>query len=170
MEIWRNKPGRDDLSLAAALGSSPDAARRLAAMVQDPGIARIDSFVAGCSARAFHDRERRDRPRGERRPDGRRSAGFRPAGRPLAKRRRGTAGQPGAGDDVSRCRRSSARRRGCLGFWGGFWRQRLGMVETIKAEDFLASWEAEYRAEFPQHAPEAVFFLTAAGPAAFRVC
>ena len=52
------------------------------------------------------------------------------------------------------------------GFGGSVW----ALVEAVAAEDFLASWEAQYRAEFPEHAPLARFFATAAGPAAFRVC
>jgi hypothetical protein len=44
------------------------------------------------------------------------------------------------------------------------------MVEAATADSFLASWADAYRREFPQNAGVSTFFLTGAGPAAFRVC
>ena len=52
------------------------------------------------------------------------------------------------------------------GFGGSVW----ALVEADRADGFLAAWADAYRADFPQHAPLASFFLTGAGPAAFRVC
>jgi galactokinase len=42
LDLWRRRTGRDDASLAGALDSSPDAAERLAAMLESPGGAGID--------------------------------------------------------------------------------------------------------------------------------
>ena len=52
------------------------------------------------------------------------------------------------------------------GFGGSVW----ALVETARAEEILAAWADAYGAEFPQHAGHAEFFITGAGPAAFRVC
>ncbi len=68
---------------------------------------------------------------------------------------------------------ASARRLGAAaasafgaGFGGSVW----ALVETAGADGFLAAWADQYRAEFPQHAERSHFFITGAGPAAFRVC
>ncbi|MGA2068260.1 MAG: galactokinase family protein [Thermoguttaceae bacterium] len=51
------------------------------------------------------------------------------------------------------------------GFGGSVW----ALVGAREADAFLARWAEVYRQEFPQHAATAKFFLTAAGPAAFRI-
>ena len=52
------------------------------------------------------------------------------------------------------------------GFGGSVW----ALVEKPQTERFLAAWSESYRAKFPEIAPAASFFTTAAGPAAFQVC
>ena len=52
------------------------------------------------------------------------------------------------------------------GFGGSVW----AMVEAAQADSFLTAWADAYRRKFPQSAESSTFFLTAAGPAAFRVC
>jgi len=68
---------------------------------------------------------------------------------------------------------AAARRNGAVaasafgaGFGGSVW----AMVEAAAADAFLTAWADAYRREFPQHAASSTFFLTGAGPAAFRVC
>jgi galactokinase len=51
------------------------------------------------------------------------------------------------------------------GFGGGVW----ALARTAVAEAFLTAWARAYRQEFPQHADTSKFFLTAAGPAAFKI-
>jgi galactokinase len=51
------------------------------------------------------------------------------------------------------------------GFGGGVW----ALVETTRAADFLESWAAAYHGRFPERATASSFFLTGAGPAAFRI-
>ena len=51
------------------------------------------------------------------------------------------------------------------GFGGGVW----ALVETARAADFLESWAAAYHGRFPERAASSSFFLTGAGPAAFRI-
>ena len=65
---------------------------------------------------------------------------------------------------------AAAGGRGRLGLWGGLWRQRLGTGGNGPGRRLSRRLGRPYRSEFPQHAPLADFFLTAAGPAAFRVC
>jgi len=52
------------------------------------------------------------------------------------------------------------------GFGGSVW----AMVEQTYADSFLTAWADAYGRKFPQNAPASTFFLTAAGPAALRVC
>jgi len=51
------------------------------------------------------------------------------------------------------------------GFGGSVW----ALVELARGGQFLAAWAEDYRRRFPREARSAAFFLTAAGPAAFRV-
>jgi galactokinase len=171
-DLWRRQTGRDDPHLAAALGSAPDAAENLRAV-----FARGAGGEAGFSPAALMSRlehfiveDQEIIPA---------------AGRALA------AGDlPRFGELVDRSQKAaegllgnqipqtihlaaSARRLGAVaasafgaGFGGSVW----AMVATARAEGFLGSWSAAYREKFPQSAQAATFFLTAAGPAAFRVC
>jgi galactokinase len=52
------------------------------------------------------------------------------------------------------------------GLGGSVW----ALVKTAEVDDFLAAWAAQYHEKFPQHAQSSCFFVTGAGPAAFRVC
>jgi galactokinase len=52
------------------------------------------------------------------------------------------------------------------GFGGSVW----ALVEAAAGDSFLTAWADAYRQEFPQNAESSLFFLTGAGPAAFRVC
>ena len=189
----RRRPGKVQCGLAAGLGpgrameagdrprrSAPGgragqrAGRRGATSnrcCERPTPTEFDRACAGRAARALHDRKRRDHSRSGRRAGRGRSAGVRPAGRSVADK-------PPSNCWATRCRRPSslaaaARRLGAAaasafgaGFGGSVW----ALVQADRAEGFLAAWADAYRADYPQHAPLASFFLTAAGPAAFRVC
>lgn len=170
MEIWRNKTGRDDLHLAAALSSSPGAAAQLAAMVQ--ASASNESIRSALAARLEHFAIES----GEIVPeasDALAGGDLQAFGRLVDRSQRAAEQLLGNQVPETMYLAAAARRLGAVaasafgaGFGGSVW----ALVESGSTEDFLASWEAEYRAEFPERAPEAAFFLTAAGPAAFRVC
>ena len=51
------------------------------------------------------------------------------------------------------------------GFGGAVW----ALVPRSIAADFLNAWKQDYNARFPQHAPNASFFLTSPGPPASRI-
>jgi galactokinase len=51
------------------------------------------------------------------------------------------------------------------GFGGSVW----ALLRQDDALRSLAEWRASYECEFPQHARDADFFLTSAGPAASRL-
>ena len=51
------------------------------------------------------------------------------------------------------------------GFGGSVW----ALARVDQTEAFLTAWACAYRQAFPQHAQASTFFLTAAGPAAFRI-
>ena len=139
VELWRRETGRDDPHLAAALGSSPDAAERLEAIVKaadeaDLGgfdrtalLTRLEHFMveSGEIIPAAGDALAR-----------RRSALVRPAGRSLATRRRATAGQSDARDGFLGRVGPDARRRGRIGVWRRLRRQRLGVGQDVGSRRF----------------------------------
>jgi len=68
---------------------------------------------------------------------------------------------------------ASARKHGAAaasafgaGFGGSVW----AMIEADRAESFLADWSQDYGKNLAANAERSEFFLTGAGPAAFRVC
>ena len=50
------------------------------------------------------------------------------------------------------------------GFGGSVW----ALVAVDRIDDFLAAWQRSYAERFPDRAPQATFFPTAAGPALCR--
>jgi len=71
------------------------------------------------------------------------------------------------------CLAATARAQGALAasaFGAGFGGSAWALVETARAESFLADWAAAYRQEFPARADAASFFVAGAGSAAFQVC
>jgi galactokinase len=170
LEIWRHNSNRDDPHLAAALSTSSDAAERLHAMVK--ATTTSESLRSALTARLDHF----SLESGELIPEAGESllrGNLRTFGRLVDRSQR--AAEQLLGNQVPETvfLAASARQLGAAaasafgaGFGGSVW----ALVETRKADDFLASWQSQYRAEFPERAPESTFFLTAAGPAAFRVC
>lgn len=171
-DLWRRATGRGDLHLAAALASEPDAAERFRSVVAGAGESAAGFPRAALMARLEHfiveDQEV-----------------IPAAGQALA-----NGDLPRFGEAVDRSQKAaeellgnqvpetihlaaSARRLGAVaasafgaGFGGSVW----SLVEAGRAEALLAAWSAAYHENFPQHAQASTFFLTSAGPAAFRVC
>jgi galactokinase len=169
-ELWRRETGRDDPHLAAALGSAPDAAQRLESLLKT-----VDT--AGFDRAALVDRlEHFMIESGEILPEaGEALAGgdLRAFGRLVDQSQQAAEQLLGNQVPETAFLAAAARRLGAAaasafgaGFGGSVW----ALVEADRADGFLAAWAEAYRADFPQHAPAASFFLTGAGPAAFRVC
>jgi len=169
LDLWRRETGRDDESLAAALAAEPDAAQRLTDLLRS---ARTDEFdPAALTARLEHflTENREVIP----------AAGDALARGDLAEfgrlvDRSQEAAERLLGNQIPETAylAASARRLGAAaasafgaGFGGGVW----ALVETERGDGFLADWQADYTRAFPQHAAAASFFLTGAGPAAFRL-
>jgi galactokinase len=169
-QLWRRETGRDDPHLAAALGSRADAAERLESLLKRVDPAEFDR--AALTARLEHFMIES----GEIIPEaGDALAGgdLRAFGRLVDQSQQ--AAEQLLGNQVPETvfLAAAARRLGAAaasafgaGFGGSVW----ALVEADRADGFLAAWADAYRADFPQHAPLASFFLTGAGPAAFRVC
>lgn len=170
LDLWRRETGRDDPHLAAALGSSPGAAERLAAIARtatggefssEALLARLEHFIAES---------------GEIIPsagDALEGGDLRAFGRLVDRSQRGAEQLLKNQVPETVFLAASARKLGAaaassfgFGFGGGVW----ALVEEGLADDFLADWLEAYSAEFPSHVKRACFFATGAGPAAFRVC
>ncbi len=200
VELWRRETGRADPHLAAALGSSPQAADRLRTLVQEtdtlaegwalqcpvnlPAGRAGSSTAAPGAAVQLSPQQRALLARlehfilesGEIIPaagDALAGGDLRLFGRLVDRSQR--AAEQLLGNQVPETvfLASSARRLGAAaasafgaGFGGSVW----ALVEAASADGFLTAWSDAYGAAFPQRVPQARFFLTPAGPAAFRVC
>ena len=172
-ELWRRETGRDDPHLAAALGSSPDAAKRLKAIVKGAsGSAVGESAPAALLTRLEHFMVES----GEIIPaasDALARGDLRSFGRLVDQSQHAAERLLGNQTPETVFLASSARGLGAAaasafgaGFGGSVW----ALVKTSSADDFLAAWADAYREKFPEHTKLACFFATGAGPAAFRVC
>jgi len=165
VEKWRAATGSEPGTLADALASSPDAADRLRALADDtpdPGEraaqrARLDHFIfenaeivpavlEALASRAFGEFGR------------------------LVDRSQ-EAAEKLLGNQVPETSSLTrlARTQGAIassafgaGFGGSVW----ALVETSRAEAFLASWRRAYRAQYPRPAAASTFFVTRPGPGA----
>jgi len=169
-ELWRCETGRDDQHLGAALGSSPDAAERLKAIVKATTdgqstagtlLARLEHFMleSGEIIPAAGDALAR--------------GDLRVFGRLVDDSQRAAEQLLGSQTPETIFLAASARRLGAAAasaFGGGFGGSVWALVETPRADDFPSAWSDEYSENFPQHTERASFFATGAGPAAFRVC
>jgi len=194
-ELWRRETGRDDPHLAAALGSSPDAAERLKAIVRSWG-GSCASWDGSCTAipGATVQLSPQQSGAGQFTPEAllaRLDQFMLESGEIIP-----AAGDALAGGDLRAFGRlvdrsqhaaeqwlgnqtpetvflaASARRLGAAAasaFGGGFGGSVWALVETSKAGEFLSAWADAYCEDFPQHTKLARFFATGAGPAAFRV-
>jgi galactokinase len=168
-ELWRHETGREDPHLAAALGSSPDAAERLKEIVkaakQESGptalLTRLEHFMieSGEILPAASDAlERGD---------------LRSFGRLVDQSQHAAERLLGNQTPETVFLAASARGLGAAAasaFGGGFGGSVWALVKTTEVDEFLSAWADVYREKFPQHAKLASFFATGAGPAAFRVC
>jgi len=167
--LWRQKTGRHEVHLAAALAAGPEAAKRLARIVESaapeadrPALsARLEHFVIENEAILP-------------------AAGDALAAGDLATfgtlvDRSQHAAERLLGNQVPETIHLAAAARRCgaaaasafgAGFGGSVW----ALVEASAADEFLAAWSRAYQDAFPQHARAATFFVTAAGPAAFELC
>ncbi len=167
VEVWRESARQDDPHLAAVLARGPAAVDYLKSAVQTrmgreaaPLIARLDHFIAEniqilpAAGAALQ--------RGE----------LEEFGDLVDQSQRAAEELLGNQVPETSCLAIGAREAGAVaasafgaGFGGGVW----ALVEWSGADAFLASWADSYRRRFPQHAEHCSFFLTAAGPAAFRI-
>jgi galactokinase len=169
-ELWRRQTGREDPHMADALGSYPYAPEQLKKFVQT---VRHEEFEpAALSARLEHFMIES----GEIIPKAGRAlieGDLRRFGRLVDRSQQ--AAERLLGNQVPQTvyLAAAARENGAVaasafgaGFGGSVW----AMVETAKADLFLAAWADAYRRKFSQNAESCSFFTTTAGPAAFRVC
>jgi galactokinase len=169
-ELWRRETGLESPHLADALGSYPYAPEQFRKIL---AAARHEEFEAAeLMARLEHFMTES----GEIIPKAGRAlmeGNLRRFGR-LVDRSQQAAGQL-LGNQVPQTvyLAAAARENGAAaasafgaGFGGSVW----AMVEAAAADAFLAVWAEAYRRKFPQNAESSTFFLTGAGPAAFRVC
>jgi galactokinase len=170
LKLWRRETGRDDQHLAAALGSSPDAVERWKSWIatadvgdfdRDALAARLDHFIleSGEIIPEFHDALAAN--------------DWQAVGDLIDRSQRAAEEWLGNQTPETTALVASARRAGAVasssfgkGFGGSVW----ALVEASRADDMLTAWADEYRFEFAEHTQTSKFFLTVAGPAAFRVC
>jgi galactokinase len=159
LRVWRNRSGREDPTLFAALSSSPDARPMLEAWLDGhPGrealIARLDQFAAECQdiIPAVGDLLERGEVSGLGELVDRSQQGA----------ERGLANQVPETVHLQR----SARRLGAVaasafgaGFGGSVW----ALAPEERAAEFAASWEEDYLVTFPEQRGRAQFIRTAAG-------
>jgi len=171
---WRAATGRADATLAAALASSPDALERLQGILRDPAVGNVagDGFDA---SELLTRLEQFALESGQLVPeagDALERGDLEALGELVDRSQRGA--ELLLGNQVSETVHlaRSARALGATaasafgaGFGGSVW----ALVGRPVAEQFAESWKAEYAARFPERASGAVFFVTAAGPAAMRL-
>jgi len=159
LKVWRNRTGREDPTLFAALSSTPEARRMLEAWLEGhPGrealVARLDQFAAECFEiiPTVGDLLVRGEVSGLGELVDRSQQGA----------ERGLANQVPETVHLQR----SARRLGALaasafgaGFGGSVW----ALAPEERAAEIAAAWEEDYLVTFPQQRGRARFFRTAAG-------
>jgi galactokinase len=169
-DLWRRATGRDDPHLAAALASSPDAAGRLADAVRSAGLDRERTDALLARLRHFVGENQEILPAAVERFARSDVAAL----GPLVDRSQKLS-EDFLGNQIPQTIRLAALARSCgaaaasafgAGFGGSVW----ALVPTSEADRFLGAWSAAYAGEFPQNAAAASFFLSGAGPGAFRVC
>jgi galactokinase len=166
LEQWNRATGRDDVSMGAAIRSSPDASEQIRSVLERVTDAAFSSTSLVKRFEQFNLETARVIPA---------------AGDALAR-----GDLPGFGELVDQSQRAaewglenqidetlalvaSARKLGAVaasafgaGFGGSVW----ALVDSSTADDFLGKWSAGYAAAFPAAAKRATFFTTLAGPPA----
>lgn len=158
---WNEATGRRDLSLGAAVRSSPDARKRLEALLDEDGLRRrLEQFtteseeLVPAAGDCF--------VRGDL------------AGLGVLTDRSQRGAEAGLGNQVAETIHlaRSARRLGAAGasaFGAGFGGSVWALVREAVAEDFRERWAGDYRVAFPALARRSRFLLTRAGPSARRI-
>jgi galactokinase len=169
LDLWRRETGRDDASLAAALGAEPHATERLKDLLRSARSDAFDPSALTTRLEHFLTENQEILP----------AAGDALARGDLAEfgrlvDRSQQAAERLLGNQIPETAHlaGSARRLGAAaasafgaGFGGGVW----ALVDGGQADRLLSQWKSDYVRTFPQHAAGASFFLTGAGPAAFRL-
>jgi galactokinase len=160
LTAWRDATGRRDASLAAALGSAPDAAERLHRMVDASLHPRLEQFVA--ESEEIVPAAGDALARGDVASLG-----------PLVDRSQRLA-EEALGNQTpetvalargARALGAAAASAFGAGFGGSVW----ALVESSAAGAFLERWRDDYARAFPAAARQAVFFLTGAAEGMRRV-
>lgn len=168
LEAWCTATGRDDVSMAAAIASSPDARvliREILSAVSDAGfsrqslVERFDQFITESNEIIPAAGDALER--GKLNEFGRLVAlSQRGAERALENQIPETMVLVGQALELGAIAASAFG----AGFGGSVW----AMVDS-SPEDFRDQWKAQYTAVFPGRASHAEFFVTGAGPAALRL-
>jgi galactokinase len=172
LEIWRSTTGRDEPHLAAVLSTHPKAAEELREAVKmatsskgtlgekESLFKRLEHFelenqhLVPQATRALHEKDLRE------------------FGRLVCASQKHGAELLGNQLSETCYLADSARSLGAVaasafgaGFGGSVW----SMIETDVAQRYLERWREVYLQQFPQHAAQAEFFLSKAGPATLQV-
>lgn len=161
--LWRNKTGRDDIHLAAAANSSPDAPEQLRTLLNTATSnlrQRADQFldetynIVPNACHALTDGD------------------LKTFGELTDRSQSGAENKLGNQVPQTMFLAKQARELGAVaasafgaGFGGSVW----AMIHEDCAEDFSASWSRSYQEAFPNQAHDASFVTTRAGPPAMRV-
>jgi galactokinase len=168
--LWRRETGRNDAKLADALSSTPDAAEQLKRLVETADVDAADRVAMVARLEHFMIESGEIIPEAG---DALAGGDLRAFGRLVDRSQHLTERLLANQTPETLSLVASARKLGAVaastfgaGFGGSVW----ALLETARADDILTAWADGYRAEFAQHSELSKFFLTGAGPAAFRVC
>ena len=168
-ELWRRYTGRDDPHLAAVLRSGPDAEKRIREAITKlaPGEAEAAPIIARFEQFRIENEEVLPAAgaallRGN----------LEEFGRWVDRSQKAAEDLLGNQIPETSFLAAAAREEGAAaasafgaGFGGSVW----ALVEAARAEEFLERWRRRYRERYPGRAHLSEFFLTGAGPAAFRL-
>jgi len=164
-ELWRAQTGRDEPHLGAILAGSPRADWQLETIVNGLPTVRAQSLLR--RLKHFVRENQEILPAAG---DALIAGDLEGFGRLVAQSQQAAEHLLGNQVPETSFLATAAREAGAVaasafgaGFGGGVW----ALVAQPQAEAFLTAWSDAYRARFPDRA--AAFFLTQAGPAAFRV-
>jgi galactokinase len=169
-ELWRRESGRDDLHLAAALASSPDAAARLRETVEKSAHEQLEPAALAARLEHFITENEEILPAAG---DALEQEDLEAFGRLVDRSQQ--AAERLLGNQIPQTVHlaAAARQHGAVaasafgaGFGGSVW----AMVPKAEAGEFLEAWADSYAREFPENTPQAKFFVAGAGPAAFQIC
>jgi galactokinase len=166
MELWRSETGRRDAHFAEALGSAPDAERRMRAILQTRRHARFAIAELVDRFEQFVAESEQIVPAV---PDELTADTLQQFGELVDRSQQLAATKLGNQVPETVFLAESARKLGAVaasafgaGFGGSVW----AMVPGDSAQSFATDWSKRYVEAFPQHAAAAKFVATRPGPAA----